>query len=670
MTRRAQQSRVQHVTLTDTATGFTSKSVSNAGGDYSFPGLNVGNYDLTVSAKGFQTSVQKGLAVNVSQTLHVSTSLEVGNVDQTVTVRADQLAVQTDSNVVSTLVSAEQIQSIATENRNFAALVALGLGVSSNLPDNNTPTSVGSSAAISVNGLRQNHNIWLIDGGEADDRGGAGGSSIEPSQDAIAQIETLASNYPPDYGISSGATISLSLKSGTMHFHGSAWEFNRNTVFNANAVLNKQVSPANKRQKLNYNIYGFNIGGPVFIPHVYAKGKTFFFWNEEWRKLIQGSGAAQNNTLPAQDFPTAGTHLDYVSPAFASTPIVPIVPVVGDPVIAAKIAADGLIQGQPFNMNPAGGYTIPANLFDPNAVIYLNTGIVPHPNAPNDQFIGQASLPIDVRDDVVRIDHRVNEKWQILGHYIHDSVSQTAAAPMIGWSGGTWPTITSLFVNPSNSAAIKVTAALSPSLLVEASFNYDGNSITITNSALANVPSGFSTNPFFANNATQVPGMQWNGVYGVQEHPGSAPWHNAANDFEPKVDVSYQAGKHVMKFGASWNKYDKNQKLFLDTEGDYQFNTQTGDPFLDQLLGLAGSYSQSQAAPIRQYVNNTVSAYAMDTWHVTRDLSLQLGLRYDALPHAYETEQRNWQLQPGALSAERSSAMEQRRRWRRVAGAD
>ena len=111
---------------------------------------------------------------------------------------------------------------IATENRNFASLVALGLGVSSTLPDNNTPTSVGASSNISVNGLRQSHNIWLIDGGEADDRGGAGGISILPSQDAIAQMETLTSNYPPDYGISSGATISLSLKSGTQRFHGEA----------------------------------------------------------------------------------------------------------------------------------------------------------------------------------------------------------------------------------------------------------------------------------------------------------------------------------------------------------------------------------------------------------------------------------------------------------------
>jgi len=620
------------VTLTSTATGYTSQTVSNNLGYFSFPGLNPGSYNLSVSAKGFQTKVSNGLAVNVSETLAVKTSLPVGNVSQTIEVTADQLTVQTDSNVVSTLVSAQQIESIATENRNFSALVALGLGVSSNLPDNNTPTSVGSSASISVNGLRQSHNIWLIDGGEADDRGGAGGSSIEPSQDAIAQIETLASNYPPDYGISSGATISLSLKSGTTHFHGELWEFNRNTVFNANSVLNKQQATVSKRSKLNYNIYGFNIGGPLFIPHLYAKGKTFFFWNEEWRKLIQGSGAAENKTLPLADFPTAGTDLKYVSPKFASTPIIPIVPVVGDPVIAAKIAGDGLVQGQQFTNN-----IIPANLFDPNAVLYLSSGIVPKPNAANDQFIGQASLPINVRDDIVRIDHRVNEKWQILGHYIHDSVSQSAAAPMIGWSGGTWPTITSVFNNPSTSAALKITATLSSNLLVEASLNYDGNVINITNSALGNLPAGFSTHPFFSNGATAVPGMQWNGVYGVQEHPGSAPWHNAANDYEPKIDVSYQQGRHEMKFGASWNKYDKNQKLFLDAEGDYQFNNQTGDPFLDMLLGLSASYSQSQQAPIRHYVNNTVSAYAMDTWHVTPRLSLQLGLRYDALPHAFET---------------------------------
>src|SRR5579863_7623780 len=270
------------VTLTQQQTGFVSKAVSNDSGNFTFNGLNVGTYDLKATAKGFNAYVEKGIVVNVSQTTRVDATLTVGSVDQTVTVQSDLLTVQTDSNVVSTLVSEEQITEIATENRNFASLVALGLGVSSTLPDNNTPTSVGASSNISVNGLRQSHNIWLIDGGEADDRGGAGGISILPSQDAIAQMETLSSNYPPDYGISSGATVSLSLKSGTQHFHGGLWEFDRNTAFNANTVQDKQSSPVTPRSKLNYNIYGFNIGGPLFIPKVYnqKKDKTFFFWNE------------------------------------------------------------------------------------------------------------------------------------------------------------------------------------------------------------------------------------------------------------------------------------------------------------------------------------------------------------------------------------------------------
>ena len=163
------------ISLTQEQTGFVSKTVSNDSGNFTFNGLNVGTYDLKASAKGFDVFVEKGIVVNVSQTARVDATLTVGGVDQTVTVQSDALAVQSDSNVVSTLVSEQQITEIATENRNFASLVALGLGVSSTLPDSNTPTSVGASASFSVNGLRQSHNIWLIDGGEADDRGVAGG---------------------------------------------------------------------------------------------------------------------------------------------------------------------------------------------------------------------------------------------------------------------------------------------------------------------------------------------------------------------------------------------------------------------------------------------------------------------------------------------------------------
>ena len=618
------------VTLTQPSTGLTRDTVSNEAGLFGFPGLNIGTYDLKVTATGFQASVQQGLQLNVSQTLRTDIVLVVGSVNETVTVAANALQVQADSNVVSTLINSDQITELATENRNFAALAALGLGVSSALPSNNTPTSVAASFTISVNGLRQSHNIWLVDGGEADDRGGAGGSNIMPSQDAISQFEMLTSNYPPDYGISSGATISMGLKSGTQSFHGSAWEFNRNTAYDANDYFNKQNDQP--RTKLNYNIFGFNIGGPVFIPGKYnsSRQRTFFFVNQEWRKLIQGSTPTSAATLPAADFPTAGQDLTYVAPAFASTTTI-AVPVIGDPAFNAKIAALGLAPGKAFP-----GNVIPSALFDPNAVLYLGTGVVPKPTSASGYNVSSANQPIKVWDTVIRIDHRLTDKWQILGHWLNDEVTQAYASPMLGWSGANYPTITSTLQNPSNGALVKLTGTITPTLLVEASFNYDGNVINITNSANSLTPSGWSVSRFFNNPSTNLPNMHWGAPYSTQENPGSAPWHNAARDYSPIFSVSYTEGKHAMKFGIGYNRYTKNQQLFGQPGGQFYWGSLSGDSFVDMILGLSSSYDQHADLPVRHYVNQTTSAYAMDNWHVTPRLSLQLGFRYDALPHAYE----------------------------------
>ena len=570
------------VVLTDPDTGLTKSTVSGATGLYDINGLNPSNYNLKVTAKGFQTFEQHSIVVNVSQTARVDVKLTVGAESQTVTVEADALAVQSDSNVVSTLISSEQISEIATENRNFAALAALGLGVSSALPDSNTPTSVAANFTISVNGLRQSHNIWLIDGGEADDRGGAGGMDIMPSQDAIAEFSMLTSNYPPDYGISSGATMSLSLKSGTQKFHGTLWEFNRTPAYNATEVFSRT------KTNVHYNIFGGNIGGPLFIPKVYNtnKEKTFFFWNEEWRKILSGAGVTQNNTLPDADRPTAGTNLQYVLPTFdidQSKAIITqglIVPVVKDPNFNAKLAALGLTPGTNF---PEQHHSV--TLFDPNAVLYMNTAVIPHPTAgTTGSQVGQAvaniANPIDVRDDVVRVDHKFNDKWAILGHYMHDSVSQGYGLPFLGWLWASFNTVTSTLDNPSNSAAIKLSGTITPNLLLEASINYDGNVINITNSANAHLPAGWSLNSFFHNGNPYVPGVTgWGDPYGVAEDQGSAPWHNAAQDYEPKADISYTSGKHAMKFGFSYNRYTKNQQLFGDAMGNTNFGALPNDSF-------------------------------------------------------------------------------------------
>ncbi len=628
------------LTLTDPGTGAVKTATSGATGLYDFAGLNPANYNLKVSAKGFQSHAENGVVVNISSTARLDVKLTVGAETQTVTVEADALAVQADSNVVSSLISSEQISEIATENRNFAALAALGLGVSSALPDSNTPTSVAANFTISVNGLRQSHNIWLIDGGEADDRGGAGGMDIMPSQDAIAEFNMMTSNYPPDYGISSGATMSLSLKSGTQKFHGSLWEFNRTPAYDAKEVISRTLT------NIHYNIFGGNIGGPLYIPHVYNtnKQKTFFFWNEEWRKILSGAGSSNNNTLNPADIPTMGSDLHYVRPQFeAGKPQsdIKVPDIDANSWYATTVLAPlGLTPKGEFTKDAAGLSVIPHSLFDNNGILYLNAGVIPKPNQPGiDKNISNVANPITVRDDVVRVDHKFTDKWAILGHYMHDSVLQGYAQPELGWCWCVWNTITSTLSNPSNSAAIKLTGEITPNLLVEASINYDGNIINITNSKNGQLPSGWQKNPVasaFAITRNSLPGIEYMGPYGVAEQTASAPWHNAAEDYEPKVDVSYSMGKHAMKFGFSYNRYTKNQQLFGMEQGDYSFGGVTGDSFMDMALGLSTGYGQFQAVPIRHYVNQTPSVYALDNWHVTPRLSLQLGLRYDALPHAWE----------------------------------
>jgi hypothetical protein len=629
------------ITLSDPATGETHQTISSGTGLYDISGLNPASYNLKVTAKGFEAFVQNGVQVYISATFRVDAKLTVGAENQTVTVEADALQVQADSNVVSTLISSEQISEIATENRNFAALAALGLGVSSALPDSNTPTSVASNFTISVNGLRQSHNIWLIDGGEADDRGGAGGMDIMPAQDAIAEFNMMTSNYPPDYGISSGATMSLSLKSGTQKFHGTGYDFYRTTAFDANTYLNKAANPVVRRTPTHYQIPGFNIGGPLYIPGFYNqnKDKTFFFWNEEWRS-ISASSNADTNTIDAADIPTLGTALKYVAPGYDPSLqlVVPNVSLTSTYYLNT-LKPLGLTPGQPFPNN-----TIPATLFDPTRSCTSSPESCPVQydgggGGAGDTNIASVATPITVRDDIVRVDHNVTDKWHILGHYMHDSVTQAYAQPMLGWSSGSYRTITSTLSNPSNSAALKLSGTISSNMLIEASMNYDGNIINITDSKNSNVPSGWAMTPvasLFKITKTAFPGISFGSPLSTSEDPGSAPWHNAAEDYEPKVDISYTVGKHAMKYGFSYNRYTKNQQIFGDEQGSYGFGTLTNDSSMDMLLGLTSSYSQFQATPIRHYVNQTPSVYVMDNWHATPKLTLQLGLRYDALPHAWE----------------------------------
>jgi Carboxypeptidase regulatory-like domain len=626
------------VTVVETETGTKQSSVTNGDGLYQIPGLAVGHYDLTVIAKGFSSFQRSGIVVNAAQALREDATLTVGTSAQTVTVQASALQVQSESNEISTLISGQQVRDIATNGRNITSLTTLGTGVSWNGPSFNGVTAQNSVSTISFNGLRPDHNNFLVDGGEVYDRGSGGKLDVLPSPDAIGQFQVLSSNYPPDYGIAAGGTVLVELKSGTRRFHGGLWEFNRNDDFDAGYYFAKQNNTA--APELRLNIFGGDIGGPVWIPHVYNndRQKTFFFVNEEWRKYIAGVNPTVTSTVPANDFPTGSGNFTYTPWNGGGAPIVPNVSTTNSTYTHME-AADGLTPGAPFPSNGSGGYTIPANLLDPNALLFMGTGAIPVPNSGSDSYIASPKQPTYVREDVVRIDHNISDKYHLMGSWIHDAMSQTIIPTQ--WSGDSYDTVGDVFANPSWGAAVRLTQSISPTVLNETGLYVNGNTISVSPYGTYAQPPGWSASSFFTGNNpdNRLPQIAFNG--GPINTTWTAiywPWHNSYLDYQIRDDLSWTKGKHVFKFGASYMREDKNQQLQADTEGDYTFSGSqyTGSSYLNFLLGLANSYDQLQAQRTDYWLSNNYAAYVMDNWHFTPRVSVQLGVRYDALPHTYE----------------------------------
>ncbi|HMJ61880.1 MAG TPA: carboxypeptidase-like regulatory domain-containing protein, partial [Bryobacteraceae bacterium] len=284
------------ITITNTDKNQTRRMKSNEAGQFIVADLLIGHYTVRAEASGFKVAEQKNITLNVGDRDRIDLKLEIGNTQESVTVEAAAIAVQSESGEVSSVITGQQVSQLATNGRSLYSLATLIPGASSNMADLNIPTSAGGDAGVSFNGLRQNHNLWMVDGGEASDRGGAGGMDVMPSMDAVAEFRAMTSNYSAEFGLSSAGTMALVLKSGARDFHASAWEFNRNDALDAANAINKANGV--KTPELRFNTYGFNVSGPVFIPKVYNKDrdKTFFFYNMEWRKLIQGGNV--NTTVP------------------------------------------------------------------------------------------------------------------------------------------------------------------------------------------------------------------------------------------------------------------------------------------------------------------------------------------------------------------------------------
>ena len=383
------------VTITNTETGIIRDTTTNNTGNYSAPELSIGTYNVRVEAPGFKSYARNGITLNVNDTVRADAGLQIGESKESITVEANAIQVQADTNEVSQTINADMVADLATNGRNVIQLATLVPGASASIPDFDSPMAQNQNRTISFNGQRPDHNDWLINGGEAYDRGGGGILIVSPSQDSLQEFKVMTSNYGADLGQSSGGMISMATKSGTREFHGGAWEYVRNDAFDANtffANLNGQPKP-----ELRYNTFGFNLGGPV--PKIGHEKKTFFFYNQEWRRLVQGG------EINATSVPVAARSGDF---SYLTTPI--HVPQTADPAEIAKLAQFGLSPGQNFP-----GNKIPTGLISPNATALLSAGLFPAANAANNLYYATNNKPTNYREETVRIDHQIGSKLGLDG---------------------------------------------------------------------------------------------------------------------------------------------------------------------------------------------------------------------------------------------------------------
>ncbi len=632
------------ITITNNDTGVARTLPTSSDGQYVAPDLHLGHYTIRATATGFKVAEQQNVTLNVGDRLRIDFKLQVGSAQEQVTVEANAVAVQTDSGEVSNVITGQQITQLATNGRSLYQLFSLAPGASSLQSSRVNFTPVSGDNTVSINGERAGHNLQLLDGGENLDRGGSGGS-VMPSIDSLAEFRNMTSNYSAEYGLATAAQISTVIKSGSKDFHAEAWEFFRNDALNSRNYFLATVP------HLRYNIYGFNVGGQVPIAKSHP---TFFFYNQEWRKEVDGGTLNQPVPL-ASSYPDAGgAGTGALLPASyngktinAVVPNVGTVANFGSNCSAAVLAT--LTPGSPFPNN-----TIPDCLISPNAAALLVAGgkyggIFPTPtNGIN--FQGGNNSPTTLREEIVRIDHQFSGKFSVFGHWISEQISQTYGTTQ--WSGDNVPSIADTFGNPSYSAVVHATYVISPTLLNETAFNYNGNRINIIPNGLVSAPSGFTFNRLFTgpNADTRIPSVNLAGVTGSQYTSNWTPWVNKADDYQIRDDVSWTKGAHQLKFGASWAIYKKIQDAFANTQGNFKFdgsftkpagctNSDTlscGYDFADYLMGFAQQYTEDGVKISGHWNNVSPAAYVQDNWRVNSRLTLNLGLRWDGIPHTYE----------------------------------
>jgi hypothetical protein len=596
------------VVVSSAERGIKRETTTNSDGEYSVPALPPGSYDVTATAQGFKKYEAKGVILRVGQKARNDVNMQVGATNTEVTVEGTTVAqVETQSSDLTGTVTGKEITQLQLNGRNFTQLVTLVPGVSNQSGQDDAGVGVGGNVSFSMNGGRTEYNNWELDSGDNMDNGSNTTLNVYPSLDAIAEFKVLTSNYGAQYGRNGSGTVEVETKSGTNAFHGDAYEFVRNDVFNARSFPQDSVPPYKK------NDFGYTVGGPVFIPGVYNKGKdkTFFFWSQEWRRDRVPSNLG-SITVPS--LAERGGNFSDVCPG-SDCPI--------DPTTGLAF---------PGNIVPIDQANAPALMAE-----------IPAPTSGTNTWNASPNLPTNWREELFRLDHNFSTKIRGTFRYIHDSWDEIYPTPL--WTNGTsFPTIQTNFNGPGVSLVTRLTATISPTLLNEFVFSYTTDHITLIPVGAWKRADGMFPGLFPGADAGKVPGISLSGgTFNFGEDVGYLPNgpYNSNPTYTYRDNLNKIIGKHNLQFGAYFVAAQKNElgapgtatngtltfdatNSALATDG---FPTSTGNAFADLLLGRVSAFAQTSAQPKFYNRYKIVEPYFQDDWHITNRLTLNLGLR-------------------------------------------
>jgi outer membrane receptor protein involved in Fe transport len=585
------------VTVTNTRTGQSRTAVSGAQGEFIFPALQPGEYQLDAELSGFSKKSLTGVILTVNQRLEVPIRLEVGQLSDTVSVVAEAVLVNTTDPTVGQVIEEKRVVDLPLNGRDFVQLATLSAGVE---------TRQTTRGLLATNGTRGNSLSFLFDGVDGNDAN-AIFLSLTPSIEAIQEFKIQTSTYSAEFGRNAGAQINLITKSGTNSFRGAAFEFLRDAALDAKNYFDPVDQPI---PPFTRNQFGGVLGGPV------RRNQLFFLVNYE--------GTRMDKSLTAlATVPTAAERMGDFSRTL-------------NPATGALIVVRDPVTGLPFP-----GNVIPPDRLDPTGSRVA--ALYPVPNRTGTQnFVSSPSQEFNADLLTIRIDHALSSRDTVFGRYFRSDSEEFNPFGRVAGAGGTnVPGFAARIPSVGQNLALNWTRILSSKLLLEARFGlHRYNTGRFQDQSADRVRELGIQGGHDAARDYGYPLFQITGYTAVGDR-NDLPQERPQNTFHYFTNLTYNTGGHNVRTGFEVRYLQEDLYADLNVRGSYTFNpTFTGYGLADLLLGLPTTVTSTVPGLEANWRDTTYGVYLQDDWKVTPRLTLNLGLRYDYFTPITDTQDR------------------------------